>query len=256
MGYFYFDESIHPKEKFALGSFVYSETSLDSPVGNALMESGNEMTRDAIADELFPRLNEEPQDKANVVHVFIQIRKMLEHDNKPSKYWTLNFFCDWVAHPKLVGTGAQRLLKMLDDRLPSFQDKPEKWDPDGMVHNILSFHLLRRHLVEFLTANDLPTRWTEDDFTWNTVVRFYGQQVLDTPLVIDNRKPALAYVRRLEIVACEPSDHVVAANPEQKFYGFKWVVTLIDGRTFPWPYTSNLPERPANWSTQGIRARR
>jgi hypothetical protein len=40
MGFFYFDESIHPKGKFALGCFVYSETSLESPVSNALFESG------------------------------------------------------------------------------------------------------------------------------------------------------------------------------------------------------------------------
>jgi len=40
MGFFYFDESIHPRGKFALGSFVYSETSLDSWVSNALMEGG------------------------------------------------------------------------------------------------------------------------------------------------------------------------------------------------------------------------
>jgi hypothetical protein len=40
MGFFYFDESIHPRGKFALGGFVYSETSLDSSVGNVLMESG------------------------------------------------------------------------------------------------------------------------------------------------------------------------------------------------------------------------
>jgi hypothetical protein len=40
MGFFYFDESIHQRGKFALGSFVYSETSLDSPVAKALLESG------------------------------------------------------------------------------------------------------------------------------------------------------------------------------------------------------------------------
>jgi|SRR6267378_378062 len=40
MGFFYFDESIHQRGKFALGSFVYSETSLDCSVTNALLESG------------------------------------------------------------------------------------------------------------------------------------------------------------------------------------------------------------------------
>src|SRR5713226_8615152 len=40
MGFFYFDESIHPRGKFALGCFVYSETPLDSAVSGALLESG------------------------------------------------------------------------------------------------------------------------------------------------------------------------------------------------------------------------
>jgi hypothetical protein len=40
MGFFYFDESIHPKGKFSLGAYVYSETPLDSRVAAALTESG------------------------------------------------------------------------------------------------------------------------------------------------------------------------------------------------------------------------
>jgi hypothetical protein len=210
------------------------------------------MTRDAIADELFPLLNEEPQSKGDVVHVLVQIRKMLEHDHRPANYWTLNLFCDWVAHTELTRAGARKLLKLLDDRLPTFFRKPEEWDPDGMVHNFLSFHLLRQNLGAFLRANDLPTRWVEDDFTWTTVVQFYGQQVRDTPLSIE--KHPLKYIRRIEIVACEPVKHIAEANPTQNFYGFKWLVTLNSGQTFSWPYTSNLPCKPENWPIQGIRA--
>jgi hypothetical protein len=40
MGFFYFDESIHPKGKFSLGAFVYSERALDDPVAQALQECG------------------------------------------------------------------------------------------------------------------------------------------------------------------------------------------------------------------------
>ena len=40
MGTFYFDESIHPRGKFTLGAFVYSEESLDQPVAEALLKSG------------------------------------------------------------------------------------------------------------------------------------------------------------------------------------------------------------------------
>ena len=58
------------------------------------------MTRSALAEELWSLLNEKPQTKRDVVHVLIQIRKVIEHDGKPAKYEVLEFFCDWVAHPK------------------------------------------------------------------------------------------------------------------------------------------------------------
>src|SRR5258705_5189827 len=40
MGYFYFDESIHPRANFSIGAFVYSKESLDLAVGDALRQSG------------------------------------------------------------------------------------------------------------------------------------------------------------------------------------------------------------------------
>jgi hypothetical protein len=40
MGFFHFDESLHPKAGFALGAFVYSEESLDTAVCEALHQSG------------------------------------------------------------------------------------------------------------------------------------------------------------------------------------------------------------------------
>jgi len=215
------------------------------------------VTRSAIAEELWSLLNQEPQKKGDVVHVLVQIRKVLEHDGKPAKYKILIFFCDWIAHPNLAGPGAREVLQMLDEQLPTFYGKPEAVDPIGVVHKILSFDLLRQELLEFFRAdeNDLPTRWAEDDFTWKTVVQFYGQQVLDTPLVIDNDKHALNYIRSVEITACEPNKRVVQANQDQNWYGFKWTITLNNGKVFSWPYTSNVPTKPPNWPTQGIRTR-
>jgi hypothetical protein len=212
------------------------------------------MTRDAILDELFSLLNEEPQNKGNVVHVLIQIRKLLEHRGKSDGYWALNFFCDWIAHTRLTRGGARKILKILDDRLPTFDARnPEGIDPDGMVMSILSLDLLRRDLRGFLQVTDLPTRWVDDDFTWQAVVRFYGQQVLDIPLMVDDEKFLLEHIRRIEIVGFEPASDFVETNPGETFFGLQWVVTLNSGQKFLWPYTSNVMAKPADWLTQGIR---
>jgi hypothetical protein len=47
MGFFYFDESIHPDAKFTLGAFVYAENDLDEVVAGALRQGG-----------LIPRIDE------------------------------------------------------------------------------------------------------------------------------------------------------------------------------------------------------
>src|SRR5205807_6518610 len=40
MGFFYFDESIHPNGQFALGAFAYAERNLDEIIAGALSECG------------------------------------------------------------------------------------------------------------------------------------------------------------------------------------------------------------------------
>jgi hypothetical protein len=203
----------------AISTWCFSWT---APKYDLPPEREKQMTRSAIAEELWPLLNGEPQKKQDVVFVLIQIRKLLEYDGKPAQYKTLKFFCDWVAHPKLAGTGAKDLLRVLDNELPTFDRRNSLgWDPKGVVHKILSFDLLRNELLAFLHAEDLPTRWAEDEFTWKSVVQFYGQQVHKTPLVFEEAKSTLNYIRSVEITELEPVKHIVQANPGQKFYGFK-----------------------------------
>ncbi len=40
MGFFYFDESIHPEGSFSLGAFAYAEESLEDSIADALRQSG------------------------------------------------------------------------------------------------------------------------------------------------------------------------------------------------------------------------
>jgi hypothetical protein len=81
------------------------------------------MTRTALADELWPLLNDEPQKKQGAVYVSLQVRNSLKDEGKPAQCQVLRFFCDWVAHLQPQGTGARDLLNMLDGQLPAFGSK-------------------------------------------------------------------------------------------------------------------------------------
>jgi len=212
------------------------------------------MTIHAIAKQLGEHMNKAPADGPGLMYALVKIRKVLEHEKKKTAYWTLTFFCDWTLHTQLEREGAKKILDLLDKRIWSFNPaKPETIDPDGMVSKILSFDLFREHLLGFLKRHDLPTVWAEDEFAWKQTVVLYGEEVRDTPLVLTKKDFKFKKLKKLVISACIPDDGTVKANPNDKWYGFRWEFTPINGPSFVLPHTSNLPEPLPNWRTQGTR---
>jgi hypothetical protein len=210
------------------------------------------MIRIEISKELFDLMNKPPEKKQDVTHALIQIRKLLECDGQQKENWTLHFFCDWTLHSELSHVGARKIVSLLDERLRYFRPPDSDSDPCNIIHRIVSLTLFREELSGFLKRNDLPTVWTEDQFTWQSVVRFYGQQVRDTPLVMMRADCAFKYIQRVVVSACEPSKEITDANPREEFYGLKWDFTLSDGCSFSIPYTSNIALPPEGWITQGF----
>lgn len=212
------------------------------------------MTVHAIANQLGEHMNKAPAEGRDLTHALVKIRKVLEHEKKKAAYWTLTFFCDWVLHTQLWGEGANKILDLLDKRIWSFNPaKPETIDPDGTVSKILSFDLFREHLLNFLNGHDLPTVWAQDDFAWNKTKVLYGEEVRDTPLVLTKKEFKFKKLKKLMISACEPDEGTVKANPDDKWYGFRWEFTPVRRPSFVIPHTFNLPEPPPNWQTQGTR---
>jgi hypothetical protein len=213
------------------------------------------MTRIEISKELFDLMNSPPEKKQEVTHVLIQIRKLLECDSQQEENWALRFFCNWTLHSELSHVGARKIVSLLDERLRYFRPWDSDTDPDNIIHRIVSLSLFREELSGFLKRNDLPTVWTEDQFTWQSVVRFYGQQVRDTPLVMTRADDHLQYVQRVVVSTCEPSKEVTDANPGDEFFGFKWDFALSDGRKFSISYSSNIAVPPEGWITRGVRSK-
>lgn len=210
------------------------------------------MTRSAIELQLATYVNRPPKTAADVVYVFVKIRKVLEHSNLQNKLWMLTFFCDWLLHAKLDRRGARKILEMFDgklDRLNLAAPSELCWKDD--VLNIFSLDILRNQLLDFLNQNRLPSVWAQDDFVWKEALVFYGEEVRDIPLILTGTR--LKHLRKLVITACEPAECIAKANPQYRLWGITWEFTLSDGRTFTVPYTTNIPDRPSTWKTQGIK---
>ena len=210
--------------------------------------------RSALIEKLGRLLDEPPSNERDVTYALVEIRKILERDGTKKTHWTLGFYCDWALHTQLTGRDAKRILNMLDERLGRFDPKyPESIDPDGAVHEVLSFSLLRKHLQDFCGRDELPTVWTDDMFAWLKFAQIYGEIVRDTPLLNLAKTHNFRYLRELVIVACEPSEEIVMADPKERHFGFKWKFTSNRGESSLMPFTSNLPDPPAGWPIQGTR---
>jgi hypothetical protein len=195
-------------------------------------------------------MNRPPRNSPELVYVLVKIRKFLEHSNLKKQFWMLTFFCDWVLHTKLDRSGARKILEIFDSQLGKFNPaEPDKlhWKDEAL--KTLSLDVLRDQLLDFLNQSRLPSVWAKDEFVWKDTLRFYGEEVRDTPLTLTGKN--LKHLRRLVITACEPAECIVEANPPQTWWGLNWQFTLRDGQTFAAPYTTNVPQPPAEWKTQG-----
>jgi hypothetical protein len=210
------------------------------------------MTRNEIADELFHLLNKPPETKACVTYALVQIRKILDFDKDWEHSSTLKFFCDWALHTQLDRKEAKRILTILDEVFGRHR-ATDGDEPFGKILDFVSFQIFRNHLFEFLSRQDLPTAWAEDDFVWNNMLRLYSEQVCHTPLTMTRKDYKFQYLQKLVIASLGPSRAIVDANPQDKHFGFTWEFVLNDGQSFKMPYTANLPEPPVGWKTRGTR---
>ncbi|HXP82881.1 MAG TPA: hypothetical protein VN976_23470 [Verrucomicrobiae bacterium] len=213
------------------------------------------MTIDEIKDKLFSVLNVKPSDEKDLVYALVKIRKTLEHDGDKQKYPLVNLFCNWLLHIELNNSTVAEILRALDDVFrKSDRARPYDFDPEGVFSDIVSLQVFRNELMEFLHTNDLPTVWVEDMVAWAEFLRFYGEEVRNTPLKLRDDKYPSVFIAQVVITACEPDEIIVKSNPQFEAYtGLKWEFTLKDGRKFVRTYTTNVPKLPPNWKTMGTK---
>ena len=101
----------------------------------------------------------------------------------------MNLLCNWLLHIELSNSTVGHLLGALDREFRKYNPKrPYEFDPAGIIQDTVSLQIFRNELMEFLGMNDLPTVWVEDIFAWADLLRFYGEEVRDTPLKLSGER--------------------------------------------------------------------
>lgn len=162
------------------------------------------------------------KEEAQVVYLLAGIRKIIERENKASKFDYLNFHCDWVLHSKLDRWFAQKVLNQFDSVHIS-QIKSGGRDPlSRTIDNILNMEQFREQMSGFLKSHSLAD-FSQDGDTWAKFLYLYSRVIEDIPLVISPKNSAS--IQQITI-SVKISDQPVN---DHKVYKISWHITGKDG---------------------------
>ena len=172
------------------------------------------------------------QRKCEVVYLFVEIRKYLEHvfpDRTKAReaFPVLVMFSDWVVHTKLTGYGRGSMLEKLDDALIAEQQSPAG-PPLKAVFDILAFNPLRADLGQFLSKYGLPTNIIDEAAQWRALVTLYLGVVSECPLVFTPRYPP-KYMKSATLKLHELPDDL--GLDKLLCVAYEWKFELMNGKT-------------------------
>lgn len=173
--------------------------------------------RSDILEKLSRELSRAPQRESDVVYLFVELRKLIQHDNARDRYPIVNMFCDWVVHVRLTGKSAAELVSAIRHQLETHPETCESISDD-----LFSLDVLRRELAKFLRAFGLPDTLVKDDRRWFPMVALYINVVSDCPLLAKQRNRRFS----LTVESTRPSD-LFTRDPGWAAVAMKW--QLSDG---------------------------
>jgi hypothetical protein len=171
------------------------------------------------------------QRECEVVYLFVEIRKYLEHvfpDRTEAREAlpVLVMFSDWVVHTKLTGYGKGSMLEKLDDALIAEQPSIDSSLKD--VFDILAFKPLRVELGRFLSIYGLPTNLVDEAAQWTALVRLYLGVVSECPLVFTPRYPP-KHMKSATLKLHELPDDL--GLDKLLCVAYEWKFELMNGKT-------------------------
>lgn len=128
------------------------------------------MKTDIISQKISRELSNLPIDtEARVMYLLVEIRKVLEHDDKLNSI--LGFYGNWVVHTRLDRKFAHQIFDEIND------------DNSQVGNHLRSFNLLRNELKDFFVYNDLATDLVDEH--WEPFRDKLLDILIDTPVMND-----------------------------------------------------------------------
>jgi hypothetical protein len=168
-----------------------------------------------MKDELIYKLNKfltnrKIEEEHEVVYLFTEIRKILEHLNvakDSNKYPILKFYCDWTLHisKDKITPEIKTIMDKVDASVPldvktnRFAILRKGANGDNLAFVYMSE--LRKELSIFLFDHDLPIDNVSDDESWYRLISVLEAVLSNQPIVNPNKNiksfsflPANTYV--------------------------------------------------------------
>ena len=133
--------------------------------------------KEEIIKKLESALDEPIEKEKDVVYILAEIRKLLERDDKKSKYSVLNFYCNWVLHSVIdkVEPEIQKLLEEIK------RDSHSSDHNRAILEKMLDSELLQKDLQKFVNDFSIGRNF---EANWVAIKKLLIDIISDCPLKI------------------------------------------------------------------------
>ena len=147
-----------------------------------------------IVAKLAEELRHDIRSERQVVYILVELRKLMQLNGdtgEKSRYYALEFYCDWAVHPTLDRPGAQRIVKRFDKYQALVEEMTNASDGQkitadmsflGELGNTLRLSKFREQLGGYLNLHGLDSTIAGDDGKWANFLRYYSGVIEDCPL--------------------------------------------------------------------------
>ena len=147
------------------------------------------MARHSIVEKLHSVLTLPIDTEMQVVYILVELRKLLEYDDKKHLYPVLNFYGNWVVHTKLSASPvADRIVRLFDEVMYRKVNDAVDLKLEEEAVEFFNETSLREQLGTFLESVGLPTAICTDDMNWQDFRKKLAGVIEDAPLELKPSK--------------------------------------------------------------------